>query len=70
MLNYLKGFLPKSPKTGNLDFNISVLSHVKNDPNFLTLRPNKTSSSTMRRPNSDTSPTFCFSEFYFYLCGR
>ena len=32
MLNYLKGNFPKSPKTGNLDFNISLLSHVKIDP--------------------------------------
>ena len=70
MLNYLKRILPKSPKLGILDFNISVLSHVKIDPDFLTLRPYFTSKSTILRPNSDIPPTFCFSKINFYLCGR
>lgn len=70
MLNYLKGNLPKSPKIGNLVFNISVLSHVKIDPNFLTLRPYFTSKPPCLRGNSDIPPTFCFSDIYFYLCGR
>lgn len=70
MLNYLKAILPKSPKLDDLDFNISLLSHVKTDPYFLTLRPYFTSSSTMLRLNSDIPPTFCFSNIYFYLCGR
>lgn len=70
MLNYLNRFWLKSPKIDDLHFNISVLSHVKTDPNFLTLRPYFTSKSTMLRHNSDTSQTFCFSDIYFYLCGR
>lgn len=70
MLNYLNRLLPKSPKLDDLHFNISVLSGVKNDLTFLTLRPYFTSSSTMLRPNSDIPPTFCFSDIYFYLCGR
>lgn len=70
MLNYLNSLLPKSPKIVDLDFNISVLSHVKIDPTFLTLRPYFTSKSTLLRHNSDTTPTFCFSDNYFYLCGR
>lgn len=62
MLNYLKGNFPKSPKTGNLDFNNSVLSGVKINPYFLTLRPYSTLETTMLRHNSDIPPTFCFSK--------